>query len=207
MSNQKPVFSIQYLGNICYYYLIQQYAEISVETTEHYIKQTFRNRTVILTANGLMPLIIPVIHKSSKEPIYQKEICYKEKWYKKHFNAILSAYKNASYFDFYADELLQFLQQTDEKYLFQFNLNYLNKIFSVLGIKTKVLLTETYEKHYNKDFRNYFDNPFHLPECLKKPYIQVFNDRFSFQKNLSILDLIFNLGPDAKEYISGKFKL
>ncbi|GAB4202563.1 MAG: WbqC family protein [Bacteroidia bacterium] len=204
---QTPVFSIQYVGNILFYYLINQYPKIYIEAKEYYVKQTFRNRTIILTANGVMPLIVPVVHKSSKEIISQKEISYKEKWHKKHYTAIVSAYKNAPYFDYYAEELLDYLLYPKEHSLFNMNLFIIKKVCGILNIQTDICITEEYRKDYVQDYRNYFDADLNLPSALNIPYLQVFSDRFPFQKNLCVLDLIFNLGNDAKAYISGEFKL
>ncbi len=202
----RPVFNIQYFGDIHYYYEIQKYSDIFIEAHEHYIKQTIRNRTYILTANGTMPLIIPVIHQNNKENISQKEICYKEKWHKKHYTAIISAYKNAPYFEYYADDLLRWLINPNEKFLFQFNLNIFKKILSLLDIYINIYYTSEYTSFYTCDYRDYFKKNIHLPRHLKIPYLQVFSDRFSFQENRSILDLIFNLGPHAKNYLKGDFK-
>ncbi|MCX7728428.1 MAG: WbqC family protein [Bacteroidia bacterium] len=199
-----PVFSVQYFGNILFYVLINQYPKVYIETSEYYIKQTFRNRTIILTANGLMPLIIPVIHKSSKELIVNKEISYKEPWQKKHYTAITSAYKNAPFFEFYANELLEHITHSKYPSLFLLNLELMKKIFIILNISTEIILTTEYKKNYTLDYRNYFDKHSHsFFPIIEKEYIQVFSDRFPFQKNISILDLIFNLGPDSANYIAG----
>lgn len=198
-----PVFSVQYFGNIYFYYEIGQYREIFFEAQEYYVKQTLRNRQYILSANGTLPLIIPVIHHSSKEKMCDKKIDFKEKWYKKHYTAIVSAYKNAPYFEFYADELLNILNCPQEKNLFQFNLSVIIKILKWLDIPVSIAITTNYRSDYLKDYRNFFIEKTELPNALKTAYYQVFSDRFSFQPNLSILDLIFNLGPEAKEYIRG----
>lgn len=199
-----PVFSVQYTGNIFFYYLLNKYPQIKIERFEYYIKQTLRNRMYILTSNGVMPLIIPVIHKHSKEYIYQKEICYKEKWYKKHYTAIVSAYKKAPYFEHYAEEILGYLIHPEDQYLFEFNIRLIRKILEILNITTQIHFTHHYQNIYPVDYRTYLDAPASLPSTLEKPYLQVFADRFPFHKNLSILDIIFNLGPYAKEYISNE---
>lgn len=196
-----PILSIQYFGNIYFYHTINQYQSITIETQEYYIKQTLRNRTYILSANGILPLIIPVIHQSNKEPIHQKKICYKEKWYKKHYTAIVSAYKKSPYFEHYADEILNILIKPKETYLLQFNLELLKKILSILNIPAQIHLTTQYQKQYHQDFRDSFQTYANHFENIQKPYIQVFSDRFPFQKNLCILDLIFNTGPYSKEYL------
>lgn len=202
-----PVFSIQYFGDIAFYHYLSKYDKILIENAEYYVKQTLRNRTYILTANGVMPLIIPVVHHSGKEIIKEKEICYKERWQKIHYTAIVSAYKKAPYFEYYADELLNFLLQPGDKFLFQFNIRLIQKICDLLNIHTEIIFTNEYRNNYINDYRYISDKKYGLPECLEMPYIQVFSNKFPFQKNLSILDLIFNLGPQANDYISGNFKL
>ena len=202
-----PVFSLHYFGHIYYYAEIQKYSDIFIETQEYYVKQSFRNRHYILTANGIMPLIVPVVHRSSKERIYQKEICYKEKWYKKHETAIISAYRHAPFFEHYADVLLAHLKQPSCQYLFELNIHILQIIFSVLHISTHLHPTNEYLLSYKKDYRSFFYPHQKVPAFLETPYLQVFSDRFPFQQNLSILDLLFNLGPYAKEYILGQFSL
>lgn len=204
-----PVLSIQYFGNVYFYHLLSQNQSILIENAEYFIKQTLRNRTYILSANGVMPLIIPVTHHSHKEIISQKEICYKEKWYKKHYTAIVSAYKNSPYFEYYADEILDFLKHPTQQYLLEFNLQIIQTIIKILDLNISINFTHQYQKFYENDFRFISDNHIieNLPDALKKPYLQVFSDRFSFQNNLSILDLIFNLGPDARNYLDGKFHL
>ncbi|MEW6772832.1 MAG: WbqC family protein [Bacteroidota bacterium] len=204
-----PVLSIQYFGNIYFYHIINHNQNILFENSEYFIKQTLRNRTYILTANGVMPLIVPVKHYSHKEIISQKEICYKEKWYKKHCTAIYSAYKNAPYFEYYADEILNFLKHPTQQYLFEFNLQIMQTIIKILDLNISMNFTHQYQKFYENDLR-FISNKYlidNLPDALEKPYLQVFSDRFSFQKNLSVLDLIFNLGPDTKNYLLGKFHL
>lgn len=200
-----PVFSLHYFGHIYYYAEMQKYSDIFIETQEYYVKQTFRNRHYILTANGLMPLIIPVVHRSSKEPIHQKEICYREKWYKKHETAILSAYRNAPFFEHYADVLLAHLKHPSFQYLVELNTHILQTIFSVLHISTHLHQTNEYIPTYEKDYRSFFYPYQPVPAFLQTPYLQVFSDRFPFQPNISILDLIFNLGPRSQEYIHGQF--
>lgn len=197
-----PVFSTQYFGCIYFYHCIIQHTDILFETQEYYIKQTLRNRQYILSANGVLPLIIPVVHHSHQERIINKEICFKEKWYKKHYTAIVSAYKNAPYFEYYADELLLPLTHPPTNKLFEFNLLIIQKILSLFNFNIQFHFTEEYVSNYEKDYRNIFQKKEDLPDSLKRPYLQVFSDRFEFQKNLSILDAIFNLGPEVKTYLS-----
>jgi hypothetical protein len=203
-----PVFSTQYFGSIWYYFEMCKYQQIQIESKEYFIKQTFRNRTIILTANGQMKLIVPLVHQSNKEIIEHKEICYKEKWYKKHYTAIVSAYKNSAYFEYYYDDLVSWLIKQEFKTLFEMNNFILKNVMKVLDLNIKVDYTTEYKMDVEKDYRNFFDDEtINLPVALKKPYLQVFSDRFEFQENLSVLDLIFNLGPLAKEYLKGEYIL
>jgi len=199
-----PVFSTQYFGCIYFYHCIIQHTDILFETHEYYIKQTYRNRQYILTANGVMPLIIPVVHHSHQEKMIDKEICFKEKWHKKHYTAIVSAYKNAPYFEYYADELLSPLLHPPTNKLFEFNFLIIQKVLSLLNCNVHFHFTKEYYPNYEKDFRQAFYKNIHLPDSLKVPYLQVFSDRFKFQENLSIIDAIFNLGPEVKTYLASK---
>lgn len=196
-----PVFSIQYFGHLHFYHEMIQFPAILMEHYEYYIKQTYRNRTYILSANGILPLIIPVKHRSHKEFICEKEICFKEKWNKKHYTAIVSAYKKSPYFEHYADILLQPLLHPVDTNLINFNLHLIQKVLSILDVQINIQPTTQYQQTYTKDYRLYFDNTPPLPTTLNEPYIQVFSDRLPFQKNLSILDIIFNLGPQSINYL------
>src|SRR5688500_13554879 len=95
------VLSTAYWPNLPYFYYLLNSEKVFVEHHEHYHKQSFRNRTKILTANGVLELSIPVVKKYDKEIINTIEISYAEAWQIKHWRAISSSYKNSPYFEFF----------------------------------------------------------------------------------------------------------
>ncbi|MCD4698057.1 MAG: WbqC family protein [Bacteroidales bacterium] len=200
---QHILFSTAYAGPIVYYAYFFLDKTIFIENKEYYIKQTYRNRTVIMTSNGLLPLIIPVIkvngnHTKVKDIL----ISNAEKWQQLHWRTISSAYSNSPYFMYYKDALEPFYQKRFD-FLFEFNQKLLNTILGILSINPKVSLTEKYNVSYPIewiDLRTSFSpkkkQTIHFPE-----YSQVFQEKIEFTPNLSIFDLLFNEGPASVEYL------
>jgi hypothetical protein len=200
--------SSAYWPNLQYFYYLLNGEEVIVEQQEHYQKQSYRNRTQILGANGVLNLIIPVVHQGNKMLMKDVEIDYNENWHIKHWRAITSAYKNSPYFEFFENEFY-YLYQEKEKYLIQFNLKQIELILKIFKMKKSIKLSDTFELHYSNavDKRfvihpkiNFKDDE-GLSIDLKKRYYQTFGSKFEFEPNLSILDLLFNKGMEAKEYL------
>lgn len=169
--------------------------KIAIEAHENYIKQTFRNRTSILQAHGVMHLIIPV-QKNSKL-ISEIQISYQEKWQHQHWGAIVSAYKNAPYFEYYAPYFEQFYKQ-ETNLLLEFNLQILKACFKVIKADVEII-----QSSYYQEFGN-----FSLPNEFKfTTYQQVFQSNTILIQDLSILDLIFNLGPETFFYLKQNSKI
>ncbi|MDL2262065.1 WbqC family protein [Bacteroidales bacterium OttesenSCG-928-I21] len=196
------VLSSAYFPNIQYISKFLRHNNIIIDIYEHYSKQTYRNRCNILTSNGVLALSVPVkknYHCFTKNI----EIDYSENWQKTHERAILSAYKNSPFYDYYIDEISIFFK-IKEKYLYQLNQKILDKILSILKIEKNYSFSTDFivsDKILNlrdtispKTTKNKYDPDFKI-----SPYIQVFSDKFGFCENLSILDLIFMLGPVAIE--------
>ena len=124
----KVLIPISYLGPVAYYSAILKYEEIFIETKEHFIKQSFRNRSVIMGANGSQNLTIPKERKSSdKTLITDINISNKENWQKSHWQSIVSAYNSSPFFEYYKDELEHFYT-TEQSNLFDLNLQLTHKI-------------------------------------------------------------------------------
>jgi hypothetical protein len=198
--------STAYLPNINFFEEILRSEKIFIEKYENFPKQTYRNRTYILSANGVMPLVVPV-NKGRSGKILTKDITlnYDENWQKQHFRSIMSAYKSAPFYDFFIDEFLIFFEKK-YKFLIDFNFDILLKINKLLHIEKEIGFTDEFVKNvdintkdlrFSLNFKN-FDKQIITSQ---KPYIQVFADRFDFVPNLSIIDLIFNLGPEARTYL------
>lgn len=197
----ESILFLPYFGNLEFYHELKKADQAILEIHDTYPKQTFRNRTQILGANGLLNLSIPVIKPNgSKSKTHEIQIDYSEDWQKNHLKSIESAYKNSPFYDYY-DREIEALILTEDKFLIEKNERILDFFVKALGISTPVKLSGTYiENEDVKDFRNVISPKVKSSfEC--DPYIQVFADRFEFQDNLSILDLLFNEGPNASTYL------
>ena len=188
---------ISYLGPVAYYSAILQSEEIFIETKEHFIKQSFRNRCTIMGANGSQTLTIPKERKSSdKTLISDISISNKDKWQKSHWQSIVSAYNSSPFFEYYKDELLPFYN-TKHNTLFDFNLKLSKTILELMQVEKKINFTSKFQKECNGlDFRS---SKFILKN--QEEYQQVFCEKYSFVPNLSILDVLFNLGPETTSYL------
>lgn len=172
---------------------------ISIEQFENFPKQTYRNRTIIYGANGRLALIIPTLH-NEKKTINEIEVSQRENWQKLHWKSIKNAYQSSPYFEFYEDQLEQIFSFETQS-LFQFNWNALRIILKILKTEKAYSLNEEFSKTpVAADFRNRFsakkESEFDMEE-----YYQTFSDKLGFEKDLSILDLICNKGPESLTYL------
>ena len=192
-----PLLPTAYFAPISYYAILLQYSNCSTEHHEHFVKQSIRNRCEIYGANGKLRLTIPKQRKgSSKTIIKEIQISYKQDWQKEHWNAIVSAYNSSPYFEYYKDEFLPFFENKEE-YIVNFNKKLQTLILNILQEERVINSTEEYCKKGNfSDLRNH---DWELKT--QKKYDQVFMEKQGFIPNLSILDLLFNLGPESSEYL------
>jgi hypothetical protein len=195
-----------YAAPIAYYYYLVNFP-CEVEIYGHYLKQTYANRCYIASANGLLPLTIPVEKSVGKCFVKDIKISNHSDWQTLHWRAIESAYNSTPFFEFYADEL-HFLYKKRAVYLLDFNINLQNVILNSLFFQKNIpSLSNSYGKIINKndlDLRELFStkkNFVNLHYKLKAKYYQVFSEKFGFQENLSIFDLLFNLGNEARPYL------
>ena len=186
-----------YLGPISYYAILLQKANCIIEKHEYFVKQSIRNRCNIYGANGKLRLTIPKIREKSNNTIINNiKISNEENWQKIHWNAIESAYNSSPFFIYYKDELRD-IYNNKEIFLMDFN----NKIQDVILNFLKVDKEQMYSNEYNntgdfKDLRSYKFDINNIPR-----YDQVFMEKHGFIDNLSILDLLFNLGPESLDYL------
>jgi hypothetical protein len=202
-TENQGLFPIAYFPSQSYFIRMMQFDQIAVEIRETYPKQTIRNRCNILSSNGILKLTVPVRKpdgnhtKTASVRIFQEE-----EWQKKHYRAIESAYKSSPFFDYY---IHHFIPVFENQYESLVELN--ETIFKIICKILKIKLTYSYTHQFQKlpenyiDLRQLFDINQNNDIIQFEPYVQVFSDRFSFQPDLSILDLIFNLGPEAGEYL------
>lgn len=202
-SNPGILLSTAFFGPVSYFTYISAFENCILEQHEHFIKQTYRNRAVILGANGPVSLIVPVEKgRAQKISIKDLRIAYDEEWQRNHWRTIFSAYNSSPFFEYYADEIEPFFRKK-HTFLFDFNLKITQTILDILETPCSLQLTESFEqvsadtlnlreRISPKAHRNQAD-----PRLSLQPYTQVFSDKFGFTPELSILDLLFNEGPSA----------
>ena len=176
---------------------------VYIEACENFQKQSYRNRCRFYGAEGVQTLSFPILHEGGthKIPISEIKIDYKTPWVQQHERAIISAYGMSAYFDYYKDELFAILEAGHEL-LFDLNLALIRFFIEKTGIKVDLRLTEDYEREPQmEDLREVIHpkrpNTILSELDLEKPYFQVFAPKYGFQSDLSIMDLLFNEGPDS----------
>ncbi|MDR0754428.1 MAG: WbqC family protein [Prevotellaceae bacterium] len=193
-------------GNIQYFSKFVAAEKIYIEQHENYMKQSFRNRYEILTANGKLSLVIPVEHNfGNKILIRDVRISYAQSWQKSQWRALETAYNSSPFFEYYNNDLKHFFEYK-EKYLFDFNTKITNKILELLEIDKQIFFTEKY-KTFDDDFMfDYRSSISPKTRQIKEDrmfepqkYYQVFAQKNGFKANPSIIDLLFNEGTNAKD--------
>ncbi|MDF2553510.1 MAG: hypothetical protein K0R77_2785 [Chryseobacterium sp.] len=173
--------------------------DVVFEQYESFPKQTYRNRTNIYGANGKLSLIIPINHTGKRE-MKDIEMSYREDWQKLHWKSIKTAYQSSPYFEYYEDQF-KVLYDVKEKFLLDFNIKSIDIIKKILKTEKAQSLNEEYIKNPSEiNFREQFSakapSEFEMEE-----YYQTFTDKHGFLKDLSIIDLICNKGPESVTYL------
>lgn len=196
---------LQYLPSLAYIACLMKFGEVWIETDERYVKQTFRNRCRVLTANKVDTLTVPVKAYSAGALTKDVKIDHDQDWVRRHWGCLKSAYGKSPYFEFYAHE---FQQAYSRKNVFLADLNYdlLTICLRLVGVKNEIkyklsgldipenqVVNAVSALNGKKGDEN---NKYYMPI----PYYQTFGN--DFVANLSIVDLIFNLGPEAKSLLS-----
>ena len=200
-----------YFGPIQWYQKLYRYDHCLIEQYDSFQKQTYRNRCVIATANGVQALTVPVEHQAnSQEPkangqfVKDLRISDHNQWRRVHWNALQSAYSESPFFDYYADDIRPFFEKKYE-FLIDFNESIRQTICDLLDIQPKVEYTSGYEKQMEgvDDYREVINakHPQADADFQPRRYWQVFEGKHGFQANLSILDLLFNTGNEAIFYL------
>jgi len=203
---ESVILSTTYLGPIYYYSRFFLPYPVVIEKNENYLKQSYRNRCIIYGANGPLTLVVPVQRGSfHKTAIEELEIDYDTDWQANHWRSIISSYKSAPFFEFYIDDLIPFYQQKF-RYLIDYNTSLMKIFLRYLDIKQEFSFTKSFKKQYPLkllDFREKIHpkKSFRDPNFKNLEYTQVFSPKHGFIPNLSILDLVFNLGPDTSEFL------
>ena len=198
-----------YFGPIQWYQKLYRYDHCLIEQYDTYQKQTYRNRCIIATANGLQALTVPVEHETlniKHETLKVKDLRISDhnNWRRNHWNALQSAYSESPFFDYYADDIHPFFEKKYE-FLIDFNEAIRQKVCELLDIHPDVSYTSDFRLQTSDiiDFREVIHAKHPQPDKDFAPqrYWQVFEGKHGFQANLSILDLLFNMGPESIFYL------
>lgn len=199
----EAIFSLPYFGPISYYVELVNYDSIYIDAAENYQKQSHRSRQYIYGANGKLMLNIPVKRGKSKQRLKYRESNIENEfnWQLLHFRSLETAYRTSPYFEFYEADI-EPLYNKKYKSLFTFNFECLKTVLNLLNLDLKIEFNSEYKTEYVdiKDNRHLIEAKRSM-SLAQKPYHQVFEDKFGFIENLSILDLLFNLGPESLSYL------
>ena len=192
------LLSTTYFGPVQWYQKLYRHPHVLLEHCESFQKQTYRNRCLIATTQGIQALTVPVVgtpitdpsSPTSHHPITTLRISDHGNWRHQHWNALCTAYRESPFFDYYEDDLRPFFNQHWD-YLLDFNEAIRQKMCELIDIQPQVTYTETFQGVHKEQ-----EAPF-----VPKPYYQVYQQKHGFLPNLSILDLLCNMGPESIFYL------
>lgn len=198
------VLSTAYFAPVAYYALLFHEQDIVIEAHENYNKQSYRNRMFIGTNQGPLALSVNVEKGyETKCPIQEVRLSSHGDWLHQHEVALMSNYGSSPFYEYYIDDILEVLR-SDEQTLFGLNEKIRERICELIGFSAKVRYSDQYLRNDSENFRD-LRNTLHpkknilesVPEFVANPYYQVFGQKQTFIPNLSVLDLLFNLGPES----------
>ena len=192
-----------YFPSISHFVAMAQADKITFEIEDNFQKQTNRNRTYIYSPNGILLLNIPIKHsKENRQKTKEIRIEPDFDWQKQHFKSLEAAYRSSPFFEFFEDDLRPLFEKKYE-FLLDLNFEVLDIVFKCLRMKVEYNKTTEYfhqvDQNNISDYRNLVEGKKDISEFEK--YTQVFDDKYGFLNNLSILDLLFNEGKYAMDYL------
>ena len=183
------------------------FCDVYLEAHENFQKQSYRNRCIIASANGPEAISVPVVHDGDifHTPITEIRVDYKDQWVKKAWRAIESAYSTSAYFEYYKDDIYAILSSGIPT-LWDLNLRIIEFFIQKIRLGIHIVPTESYASAGNAlDYRNVIhpkkQNTILKDLDMEKPYFQVFAGKYGFQSDLSVMDLLFNEGPQSLLYL------
>ncbi len=216
------ILSTTYFGPVQWYQKLYRYERVLIERHETFQKQTYRNRCMIATTQGVQALTVPVVHgKASPQAattIADVRISEHGNWRRLHWQAVQSAYGESPFFEYYEDDVRPFFEESRWEFLTDYNEAIRKKMCELIDIHPSVSWTTEYMGNVAEaqqkstgeaqqkgmiDFRDTI-RPKHAPidpEFSPLPYYQVFRQKHGFLPNLSILDILFNMGPETIFYL------
>ncbi len=205
---RKVLLQTTYFGPIQWYQKLCRYDLCLIEQYDSYQKQTYRNRCTIATANGIQALTVPVEHTDDKMLVKDLRISEHNQWRRVHWNALQSAYSESPFFEYYADDLHPFFERK-YNFLVDFNEDIRQKMCELIDIHPMVGYTRDFQTPDTPTQQGVTDlravinakHPLPDPDFEATNYWQVFQHKHGFLTNLSILDLLFCMGPESIYYL------
>ncbi len=199
------ILSAAYFGPVQWYQKLNRYDRCLIECHDHYIKQTYRNRCTIATTQGMQTLSVPIErYDGLKCAMRDIRVSDHGNWRHLHWNALMSAYGESPFFEYYADDIRPFFEKRWE-FLFDFNMEITLKMCELIDIRPTISTTDGYvaDTAGMHDFRDTIRPKHPLPDeqFVPTPYYQVYRQKHGFLPNLSVLDLLFNEGNEAVFYL------
>lgn len=198
-------FPTAYLPPVSYFSAMMQSEKVLLEAHENYTKQSYRNRCRIASANGVETLSIPVQSNQGKKiPIRDVRISQHDNWRQTHWRAITSAYRSSPFFEYFEDDFRPFYEK-EWTFLWDYNMDLLILMLDLLDIQPKISLTKKFQSELSdiNDLRSRI-HPKKKSILTSNPYYQVFENKLGFLEDLSIIDLLFNMGNESILYLMPK---
>lgn len=190
------VFSCAYFPSLAYVRALLLEQHVVLDLHEHYVKQSIRTRTEILSANGIIQLNVPILHAAAgKQAMHALKIDYSKNWLAEHWRAIESAYANAPHFEHYAHDL-RAIFAAQPVFVHELNQLILEWINSALDLQLKIVWSETYTGQADNDKKAWLGRDLNPTAA----YQQVFGYKSGFVANLSVLDGLMNEGPMLRSH-------
>ncbi|EDP70280.1 hypothetical protein FBALC1_05973 [Flavobacteriales bacterium ALC-1] len=190
-----------YFPNVAHFVAMVKSDTVSFEVCDNYQKQTLRNRTEIYGANGKLALTVPVSYTQRNRQLYKDvKIANEDLWQLQHLKSLQSAYSMSPFFEFYIDDLMPLFEKQFD-YILDFNLKCFDILINTLQLNIITNYTSIFEKEVvdKIDLRHLVKRNFEVDYL--QPYTQVFSEKHGFISNLSILDVLFNEGPNTEFYL------
>ncbi len=197
------ILSSAYLAPLEYYKKMRADDSVLIEHHEHFLKQTYRSRCEIYSPNGKQTLSIPLVDRNHRQSMKDVKISYDYNWQHLHWKSMESAYRRSPFFEFYEDDFRHYYEERKFEFLLDLNEELQQLVMSSIKLKKNYTFTTEYKTNYEEieDCRNTITPKVQPHDTESIKYTQVFESRHGFIPNLSIVDLLFNQGPRALDYI------
>ncbi len=192
------ILSAAYFPPVDYFAVLANNPVVYIEACESYRKQTWRNRCRILTEGGPMDLRVPVVHSSSRL-VSEIQVDWSTPWLRQTQYAIDTAYYSSPFFEYYRDELFALMNRR-RTLLWDLDRDLTDFFCAKIGIRPQIVPTSEWKSEWEGDLRSRI-SPKLPPVRRCRPYWQVFRERWGFTDGLSVMDLLFNEGPESLAYL------